>query len=306
MAVKTATKSTAAGKRTASKKPVARKRVQTPAPFSTGRFLRETARVLLTVFAAAVLGVALFAGYRAATASEVFQTNRIDIEGARRASVPAIETIAERLTDKTGVWNADLDSIRREIERLTWVKTAIVSRVLPDGLRVRVIERKPIAVVRAESGKLVWVDEEAKMLGVVLQSEKAPPFALVGWNETESDAARKNNQERLSLYLKLLDEFQTAEIANRITAIDLSDLRETGALIQKDDSHVTVQIGREDFVERLKLALEVLDRMPGEQAREIEKIISHGSRLSIVPRKGAPVAERARNSANDKQKRESR
>jgi hypothetical protein len=46
--------------------------------------------------------------------------------------------------------------------------------------------------------------------------------------------------------------------------------------------------------------------MPDEQAREIEKIIANGSRLSIVPRKGAVAAERARNSANDKQKRESR
>lgn len=306
MAGKTATKSTAVNRRTAPKKPVARKRVQGPAPFSTGRFLRENARLLLTVFSAVILGIALFVGYRAATASQVFQTNKIDIEGARRASIPAIETIAHRLTQKTGVWNADLDLIRREIERLAWVKTATVSRVLPDGLRVRVVERKPLAVVRTENGKLVWVDEETKMLGILLQSEKAPPFALIGWNENETDAARKNNQERLSLYLKLLDEFQTAEIADRITAVDLSDLQETAVLIQKDDSHVTIQIGREDFVQRLKLALEVLDKMPGEQAREIEKIIANGSRVSIVPRKSALAAERARNSASSKQKRESR
>ncbi|MDQ4121168.1 MAG: FtsQ-type POTRA domain-containing protein [Acidobacteriota bacterium] len=306
MATKTATKSTAATKRTASKKPVARKRVQAPAPFSTGRFLRENARVLLTVFSAVILGVTLFIGYRAATASEFFQTKRIDIEGAQRTSVPAIETIAERLTEKTGIWNADLDLIRQEIEKLTWVKTAIVSRVLPDGLRVRVVERKPIAVIHTENGKPIWVDEEAKMLGAVLSSEKAPPFALVGWNESDSDAARKNNRERLSLYLKLIDEFQAAEIANRIAAVDLSDLQDTGALIQKGNSQITVQIGREDHIARLKLAFDVLDKMPDEQAQEIEKIIANGSRMSIVPRKTVIATERTRSQASDKQKRESR
>lgn len=289
MAVKTGQKTTPAKRRaTAAKKPVARKRVQS-APSSTGRFVRENARLLLTLFLAVVVGISLFAGYRAATASEFFKTNKVDIEGAKRASNTAIETIAVRLTQKTGVWNADLDLIRREIERLAWVKTAAVSRVLPDILRVRVTERNPVAVIRAENGKLIWVDEEGKMLGVVLQSEKAPPFALIGWNEDETDFARKNNQERLGLYLKLLEDFQTQELASRVMAVDLSDLQETEVLVEKNNSLVHIQIGREDFASRLRLALEVLDQTAqgGGQLQDIEKIIAHSSRVSIVPRKTA-------------------
>jgi cell division septal protein FtsQ len=289
MAATAGQKSTSAKRGAGSKKPVARKRVQA-APSASGRFFRENARLLLTLFAAVIIGVVMFAGYRAATASEVFQTNRIDVEGTRRASTNAIETIAQRLTQKTGVWNADLDLIRGEVERLAWVKAASVSRVLPDGLRVRVTERNPVAVIRSESGKLLWIDEEGKMLGAVLQSEKAPPFALLGWNETDGDAARKNNQERLSLYLKLLEEFQTHEIAHRITAIDLSDLQDAEVLVEKDGSLITVQIGRADYTAHLKLAFEVLDKMQNGGAQEIEKIIAHGSRVSIVPRKTALTA----------------
>lgn len=285
MAVKTTVKTS----RASATKPVARKRVQA-APSASGRFFRENARLLLTVLAAVIIGVALFLSYRAATASQVFQTNRIDIEGTRRASNQAIETIAQRLTEKTGVWNADLELIRGEVERLAWVKAASVSRVLPDGLRVRVTERNPVAVIRSENGKLLWVDEEGKTLGAVLEREKAPPFALVGWNEADGAPARKNNQERLSLYLKLLDEFQTHEIAHRITAIDLSDLQDVEVITEKDGSLVTVQIGHEDFTAHLKLALEVLDPMQNGRAGEIEKIIAHGSRVSIVPKKTALTA----------------
>lgn len=289
MAATTGQKTTSPKRGAGAKKPVARKRVQA-APSASGRFFRENARLLLTLFAAVVIGVALFVSYRAATASQVFQTNRIDVEGAKRASNVAIETIAQRLTQKTGVWNADLDLIRGEVERLAWVKSASVSRVLPDGLRVRVIERNPIAVIRSDTGKLLWIDEEGKMLGAVLQSEKAPPFALIGWNEIDSDAARKNNQERLSLYLKLLDEFQTHEIANRITAIDLSDLQDAEVLVEKDNSPITVQVGREDYTAHLKLAIEVIDGMQDGQAADVEKIIAHNARVSIVPRRTALMA----------------
>ncbi len=54
--------------------------------------------------------------------------------------------------EKTGVWKADLKGLNARLERLPWVRTAVVSRVLPDGIRVRITERVPRAVVRTMSG----------------------------------------------------------------------------------------------------------------------------------------------------------
>jgi hypothetical protein len=72
-------------------------------------------------------------------------------------------------------------------------------------------------------------------------------------------------------------------------AVDLSDLQETEVLVEKNNSLVHIQIGREDFASRLRLALEVLDQtaQSGGQLQDIEKIIAHSSRVSIVPRKTA-------------------
>ena len=56
-----------------SKKPVARKRVQT-VQSSTGDFIRENARLLITIVSAIAMGIALFVGYQAVTASAVFQS----------------------------------------------------------------------------------------------------------------------------------------------------------------------------------------------------------------------------------------
>ena len=281
MATKTTRTTNQPKKGKTTKKPVARRRVQS-APSDPGRFFRENGRLLFSVFSAIALGVLLFVGYQAATASSVFQTQKIDINGARRSSVPAIETIVKRLTARSGVWNADLDLIRKEIERLSWVKTAVVSRVLPDGLRVRVTERTPAAVVRAENGKLVWVDDEARMLGPVLQNEPLMPFALTGWNEDDTPIARRNNQERVSLYLKLLDEWQKAELANRITAVDLSDLQDVTAFVEKDEQLVSVHLGQTDYATRLRLSLDALEQeSQNGKLAQVEKIIAHG-RNTIV------------------------
>lgn len=44
--------------------------------------------------------------------------------------------------------SGDLVDLRRRLEALPWVETAAVERVLPDGLSIRIRERRPIAVWR--------------------------------------------------------------------------------------------------------------------------------------------------------------
>ena len=41
-------------------------------------------------------------------------------------------------TEKTGVWNADLPGMKEKLEKMPFVKTAAVSRVLPNGIRVQI------------------------------------------------------------------------------------------------------------------------------------------------------------------------
>jgi hypothetical protein len=266
----------------ATKKPIARTRVQNPSS-DGARFLREHAGWLVLIVSAVVVGVTLFFGYRAVSASSIFQVKRVDIAGTRRTSTAAIETIAKKMTARNGVWKADLDAIRSEIERLNWVKSAVVSRVLPDALRVRVEERTPLAVVRTENGKLVWADGEARILGAVLEGENPPPFVMFGWNENEGDAVRKTNQERVALYLKLLDDWNRNEVASRISAIDLSDRQDVKAFVEYGGEVVPAFLGGEDFAARLKLALNTIEQSSQNGTLwNVEKIVAYGNRAGIV------------------------
>lgn len=213
------------------------------------------------------LGFLTFMGYRTVTASTFFDVKRIDVRGASRASREDIERIARSYTEKAGVWNADLKAIKEEVEKITLIKTAVVSRVLPDGLRVNIIERVPRAVVRIEANDF-WADDDAVILGAVGKDEARPPFVLRGWDEAKNERAAKDNRERVKIYGKMMTEWQDYELARRVTWVNLADLREPQAVVQDSGETVTIILSNENYKNRLKSGLE---KIAG-RGREVKSI----------------------------------
>ncbi len=208
---------------------------------------------------AVLVGVLLFAGYRAVAAASFFQARSVDISGASRVNADEIKTIVTHNVAQTGVWNADLAAISKQLQSLTWVRSAVVSRVLPDGLRVRITERTPRAVARTSAGKIVWVDDEGVRLGTVSPSDHLPPFFIRGWDESETNEARAENRERLQKFLEVARDWSAANLSERVSEINLDDLRDVRVQLAGDDSQIEVRLGKENFTSRLKRALQVLD-----------------------------------------------
>src|ERR1051325_10244676 len=151
----------------------------------------------------AIIALIAFVGYRAAASASFFQIRTIETRGAARASVDDIKTVVRRDVGETGVWQADLQQLSNHLEKLPWVRTAIVTRVLPDGIRVRITEREPKAVVRTAAGRCIWVDDEAVYLGEMSPTDQMPAFFLRGWNEDDAATAQAENRERVSKFLEL-------------------------------------------------------------------------------------------------------
>jgi cell division protein FtsQ len=144
--------------------------------------------VITKVVLGVIAGVLVFAGYRAAASASFFQVRSVDVAGTSRVSPEEVKTVVRRSAQSVGVWRADLDALSRELESLPWVRRAVVSRVLPDGLRVRIVEREQRAVVRTSEGRLVWVDDDAVALGQLQSNDKWPPFFIRGWDEGGTNA----------------------------------------------------------------------------------------------------------------------
>lgn len=229
----------------------------------TGERLRGLVGYIPTILKLALaigIGVLLFTGYRAAASASFFQIRKVEVQGTTRASNEDVNSLIRRELARTGVWQADLTDLSARLEQLPWVRRAIISRVLPDGVRVRISERMPRAVVRTGSGRFRWIDEDAVFLGEMSTTDQMPAFFLRGLSEDDSEAARVENIERVRLFLNLQKECDANGISERVSEINLSDLRDVRAQLAGDDSQIELRLGSKDLGVRLKKGLEVLDQ----------------------------------------------
>jgi len=203
--------------------------------------------------------ITLIVGYRVAASASLFQVRSIDVVGTSRTSAEEIEGLARRAVTRTGVWRADLSALSVELGRLPGVRRAVVSRVLPDGLRVRITERVPLAVVHTAGGHFVWVDDEGVALGEMKPSDQMPAFFIRGWNEDGTEEARKDNTERVRKYLEVVKEWAALGLAERVSEVNLIDLRDVRAQLAGNDSQIEVRLGGQELGPRLKIGLEALD-----------------------------------------------
>ncbi len=221
-----------------------------------------------------------FLGYQTVTASDFFNVSKIDVRGTERSSAADIRRIVEMQTEKTGVWNADLPGLKEKLEKVQFVRAAAVSRVLPDGIRIQVFEKVPQAIVRTSEGNML-IDSDGSVIAPAKEKEAALPFMMTGWNEQKSEAAGKENVERVKMYQKMLSEWKEFNLSSRVLAVDLSDIREPRAVIEDSGTQVSIALGREKFGEYLKRGINAIVG----KGETFEAVNLVGTNMILAPRK---------------------
>jgi cell division septal protein FtsQ len=196
------------------------------------------------------LGAIGYLGFERVAASEFFGVKRVEVTGVERASKQGIEALVKVETERAGVFRADLLELKAKIEKVTFVKSASVTRVLPDGIRVHVAERQPQALV-VRNGIRQLVDAEGSVLAPAEAVEKDLPFTMTGWDESKTEKAWKENIERVRAYQKMLEEWRAASVLDRVQSVDLTELREPRAIVSDSDTTVSIAVGREHFGDNL-------------------------------------------------------
>ena len=118
---------------------------------------RRKGRLRVAAIALAVLAVvaSVVAVYR----SNVFSVERIDVVGEARLTKSQVRELAKVPPDTT-LLRFPASEIEARLRRSPWVATAEVSRDFPDGMRIRIVEREPAALVDA-GGSAIWQVDEA-------------------------------------------------------------------------------------------------------------------------------------------------
>lgn len=190
-------------------------------------------------------------GYQSVTASTFFDVKSVNVRGVERSSKDDITRAVTSSAEKLGVWNANLLEIKAKVEKMAFVKTAAVSRVLPNGIRVNVVERVPSAIVRLSNGDFL-VDADGNILAPVTSKEPKLPITMFGWDEAKTEKAFKENLERIKMYQTMIAEWQDFDLVSRVTSVNLTDLREPKAITQDSGMPVSIALGKDAFGEHLR------------------------------------------------------
>ena len=88
-----------------------------------------------------------------------FAVRTIEIDGAVHTPRAPLEAATKRYTG-LNLFQIDIDRVQRDLGGLGWVRRIDIEKKLPDTLRIKITERKPVALLRTGQ-ELRYVDAEA-------------------------------------------------------------------------------------------------------------------------------------------------
>jgi cell division protein FtsQ len=140
--------------------------------------------------------------------SPLLNVRNVTVEGGRHTSSTAVAEIAG-LGDDDNLLFVSAEHVAEKAEELPWVKSARVDRLLPNTVRVRVVERRPAMVVTTETSSWL-VDGDGHILSPASKSEKLPTIAAsdLGGVETGETIARPSVRAAVRAYGSMPKELQ--------------------------------------------------------------------------------------------------
>ncbi len=161
------------------------------------------------------------------------------------------------------VLRVPLAARRKALEEIPWVQQAAVERLLPNRIRVELVERTPVAFLRLGT-ELALVDG----YGVILERPLVGAFRFPVVDGIAETMPREAREQRMKLYLRFLKdiEFVRRGAAERVSEVDLSDAKDVRATLAglpelrvaggDAQGAVLVHFGDADFVSKYRMFVE--------------------------------------------------
>ncbi len=225
-------------------------------PVRRNRFAGRVRWILFAVGVLLPVGVAggLLANFALTSPQFVLSAPEdIIVEGNRFVSrEEVLGALSLPLTGKgrgSNVFRVSLDTKRRQVETLPWVRTAAVTRILPHGLLVSIAERTPVAFASV-GGRVSLVDGD----GMLLEKPENGVFDFPVISGLETVASVDERRARLALFQEFMQQLGT-EVPRAgwmISEVDLTDSEDLKALLIRGQQTVQVHFGRKDFLRRFR------------------------------------------------------
>ncbi|HEX4545488.1 MAG TPA: FtsQ-type POTRA domain-containing protein [Candidatus Acidoferrum sp.] len=187
----------------------------------------------------------------------LLKPEQIELNGNRIVSREGV--LQQFLHDRNrSVLRVPLDVRRGAIEQVAWVESASVHRILPNRIRVELIERTPIAFLRI-GNELALIDAH----GVILDRPRGEELHFPVVSGVSENLSREQREMRMQIYQDFIKDVDLVRPGSSdfVSEADLSNPKDvrvvmTGLLRPSDPQAVTIHFGSGDFTGKYKMLVD--------------------------------------------------
>ncbi len=207
--------------------------------------------------------------------SQLFEIRSVDVIGAERLTPAAVRSRAE-VPEGATLLRFPAGAIKERLLSYAWIEDAQVTRDFPHALRIRIVERKPLAIV--DTGDTFWVvDSTGMVLGEQSLEETTTMPILRDIPALELSSGQAAESEVLSNALNILSGI-SAELRQKVRAISAPSVAET-TLLTTDSVEViigeAVELEKKDVIV-LKIMREQAGNVVTIDVRSTDRPVSRG------------------------------
>jgi cell division protein FtsQ len=144
-----------------------------------------------------------------------------------------------------------LSQRRRQLEKIPWVQSATVMRVLPDQVRISVVERTPVAFVR-HGQQIGLVDVNGVLLAMSAASMTRHHYSFPVVTGIDPGDPLPSRRARMAVYGRLVSDLDSTgqRLSEQISEIDLTDPEDARVLMPEPGADILAHFGDDQFLAR--------------------------------------------------------
>ena len=144
-----------------------------------------------------------------------------------------------------------IEQRRKQLEQIPWVERATVMRLLPDQIRVSVVERQPVAFTR-HGEQIGLVDANGVLLNMAPATMAKHHYSFPVSTGIDPGDPADSRKARMDVYLRMMAELDADGKHNseQISEIDLTDPEDARVLMPEQGADILAHFGEDHFLER--------------------------------------------------------
>ncbi len=216
-------------------------------PFDWKGFLQGVLRISVATFTVVLVVVGATLSARVILSSGYFDVTEVRVEYANRVDAEEIVDLSD-IHYGASIFSLDLDMIGRKIEENPWVAEAVVSRVFPSEVLIRVSEREPVAIINLDY--LYYVDKNGVVFKVLSSGDPLDYPVITGITRDEVVDA-SGVPTSLRSVLLLLDQVARSEVFTLACVSEIHSDPHEGLTVYTAERGVPVHFGKGALIVKL-------------------------------------------------------